>query len=64
MPRGGKRPGAGRPPLVAIKRRLTVTLSLIAIEAVDERRAPDEPFSTALDRILSTLPVLTPPPTG
>lgn len=56
MRRGGKRAGAGRPPLIEVKQKLSVTLSVVAIAAVEERRQVGEPFSTALDRILSALP--------
>lgn len=61
--RGGKREGAGRKPLPLIARKVkkSVTLSLIAIQAVEERRQANEDFSTALDRILSALPVLPAP---
>lgn len=57
---GGKRAGAGRKalPLAERKVKKSVTLSLIAIQAVEERRESKEDFSTALDRILSALPVL------
>lgn len=57
---GGKREGAGRKvlPLAERKVKKSVTLSLIAIQAVEERRLDGEDFSTALDRILSALPVL------
>lgn len=57
---GGKRAGAGRPalPLAERKVKKSVTLSLTAIEAVEERRLLGEDFSTALDRILNTLPVI------
>lgn len=60
---GGKREGAGRPalPLVERKVKKSVTLSLIAIEAVNERRLTNEDFSTALDRILTALPVISAP---
>lgn len=59
---GGKRKGAGRKPKPLIERKVkkSVTLSLIAIQAVEERRFDDEDFSTALDRILIALPVLHP----
>lgn len=61
---GGKRTGAGRPalPLAERKVKRSVTLSLTAEAAVEERRLPGEEFSTALDRILNALPVLAPPP--
>lgn len=57
---GGKRVGAGRKPLPLIDRKVrkTVSISLIAIAAVEERRATGENFSAALDRILIALPVL------
>lgn len=59
---GGKRQGAGRKPLPLAERKVkkSVTLSLVAIEAVNERAHPNEDFSTALDRILSALPVQLP----
>lgn len=62
MPRGGRRDGAGRPTLPLIERKVkkSVTLSLVAIQAVNERQLPNEDFSTTLDRILSSLPVLPP----
>lgn len=55
---GGRRAGAGRKALPLIERKVkrSVTLSLIAIEAVNERRHDGEDFSTALDRILTALP--------
>lgn len=58
--RGGKREGSGRKPLPLIERKIkkSVTLSLTAIAAVEERRTNNEDFSTALDRILNALPVL------
>lgn len=58
--RGGKRPGAGRKPLPLAERKVkkSVTISLTAIQAVEERRLDREDFSTALDRILNALPVL------
>lgn len=61
--RGGKRDGAGRKslPLIARKVKRSVSLSLLAIEAVHERALPGEEFSTALDRILCALPVIPPP---
>lgn len=61
---GGKRAGAGRKPLPLIDRKvkIAVTLSLTAIAAVEERRAPNEPFSTALNRILNALPIFDPSP--
>jgi hypothetical protein len=60
--RGGKRAGAGRKalPLIARKVKRSVTLSLLAIEAVNERAQPGEEFSTTLDRILTALPILPP----
>lgn len=56
---GGRRVGAGRKPLPLIDRKVNkaVTLSLTAIQAVEERRRENEPFSVALDRILNALPV-------
>lgn len=62
MPSGGKRSGAGRKalPLAERKVKKSVTLSLISIAAVEERCQPGEDFSTALDRILSALPVVQP----
>ncbi len=61
---GGAGRGQGRKPLPLFKRKVkkSVTLSLIAIAAVEERRRDGEEFSTALDRILSGLPVLASPP--
>jgi hypothetical protein len=58
MPRGGARKGSGpKPrPLAELRRAVSVTLSLTAIEAVRERALPGEPFSTTLDRILNALP--------
>ena len=58
--RGGKREGAGRKPLPLSARKLkkSVSLSLTAIGAVKERSQPGEDFSTTLDRILNTLPLL------
>jgi hypothetical protein len=58
--RGGKRVGAGRKPTPLFDRKVkrSVSLSLTAIEAVRERQQPGEEFSTALDRILNALPVL------
>jgi hypothetical protein len=71
MARGGAGRGQGRKPLPLYERKVkkSVTLSLTAIEAVQERAFPDEEFSTALDRILNALPVLSalasgPPSTG
>ncbi len=57
---GGKRTGAGRKPLPLseLKVKKSVTLSLAAIQAVEERRQDNEEFSTALDRILNALPIL------
>lgn len=60
--RGGKREGAGRPPLAEVRVKLSVTLTLAAIQSVEERRLPGEKFSTALDRILTALP--SPPAPG
>lgn len=59
---GGKRGGAGRKSLPLIERKVkkSVTLSLIAIQAVEERRLNGEEFSTALDRILCALPIIAP----
>lgn len=61
---GGKRSGAGRKPLPLIERRVkrSVSLSLTAVEAVEERRLPGEEFSTTLDRILNALPQPATPP--
>jgi hypothetical protein len=63
MPSGGKRDGAGRKALPLIERKVkrSVTLSLTAIEAVNERMRPGEEFSTTLDRILNALPIMAPP---
>lgn len=57
---GGKRKGAGRKPLPLIERKVkkSVTLSLTAIQAIEERRQNREDFSTALDRILNALPLI------
>lgn len=57
---GGKRKGAGRPPIPLAERKVrkSVTLSLTAIAAIEERRQNTEDFSTALDRILNTLPIV------
>lgn len=59
---GGKRSGAGRKPLPLIDRKIkrSVSLSLTAIQAVEERRMADEDFSTALNRILIALPIVGP----
>lgn len=56
---GGKREGAGRPALPLSERKVkrSVSLSLTAIEAVEERREPNENFSATLDRILNALPI-------
>ncbi len=60
----GKHGGAGRGqgrkplPLELLKVKKSVTLSLVAIQAVEERRLDCEEFSAALDRILTSLPVL------
>lgn len=61
---GGKRAGAGRKPLPLIDRKIkrSVSLSLTAIQAVEERRMADEDFSTALNRILTALPIVDPLP--
>lgn len=58
MPRGGKRPGAGRQalPLAEVKVKRSVTLSLTAFDAVEARALPGESFSATLDRILNALP--------
>ena len=63
MPSGGKRDGAGRKALPLIDRKVkrSITLSLTAIEAVNERALPGEEFSTALDRILNALPLTVSP---
>ena len=57
---GGTRKGAGRKPmpLELIKTKRSFTLSLIAIQALEEQRLPNESASAALDRILISLPVL------
>lgn len=59
---GGERKGAGRKatPLSERKVKKSITLSLAAIQAIEERRKPKEDFSTALDRILTALPILRP----
>lgn len=56
---GGAGRGQGRKPLPLIDRKvkMSVTLSLVAIQAIEERREHNEPFSTALDRILCALPI-------
>lgn len=56
---GGAGRGQGRKPLPLIERKvkISVTLSLIAVQEVEERREPNEPFSSALDRILCALPI-------
>lgn len=60
---GGKREGAGRKPmpLELIKVKKSVTLSLAAIQAIEERQHEGEEFSTALDRILTALPLIQSP---
>ena len=61
---GGKRSGAGRKPLPLAERKVkkSVSLSLTAIEAIAERQQEGEDFSSALDRILNSLPIAGPLP--
>lgn len=58
MTRGGKRAGAGRKPLplAEVKVKRSVSLSLMAFDAVEVRALPGETFSATLDRILNALP--------